>query len=66
MYYVLYYRGFHEKGTHSYLCAKGQIDSLHMTSVHSKYLLYEISCMYTNFLSMSKKLICILYFLFKQ
>ena len=32
----LCYRGFHEKGT-SATC-------LHWTSVHSKYLLYEISC----------------------
>ena len=38
------YWGFHEKGIHSYLCPQGQIDSLHRMSVHSKYLLYELSC----------------------
>ena len=35
---------FYEKGTHSYMC--GYPDSLHWTSEHSKYLLYEISCNY--------------------
>ena len=43
----LCYRGFHEKCTHSYLSPQGWIDSLHWTSVHSKYLLYETSCITT-------------------
>ena len=39
----LHIQGLHKlhTGTLSYLCAIG---SLHWTSVHSKYLLYEISC----------------------
>ena len=50
------YRGFHEKGTPSYLGDQGWIDCRHWMSVHWKYLFHEISC------------ICIAYFytLYKQ
>ena len=38
----LKYRGYHKKGSLSYLCAVG-INSLNRMSVHSRNLLYEIS-----------------------
>ena len=34
LYSLWCYWGFHEKGTHSYLCTYGWIDSLHWMSVH--------------------------------
>ena len=36
--------GISWKGTHRYLFPQAYIDSLHWTSVHSKYIFYEISC----------------------
>ena len=43
---LIIYSGFHEKVPSATCVQYGQIDSHHWTRVHTRYLLYEISCIF--------------------